>query len=107
LITAFDEADQDGAQHCMETQELIDKAMAHIRSMGFSVTPKLHGMESHVVTQMRTIPGGIGKLMEHWIKQYHQTGVRFDLAYCRVGSLVGQAAIRQAQKREPTTHEFS
>ena len=42
---------------------------------------------------MQTIPGGIGKLMEHWIKQYHQTGHMFDLAYCRMGSLSGQAAI--------------
>ena len=57
-------------------------------------------MESHVVRQMRTIRGGIGKLMEHWIEQYHQTGFRFDLAYCCVGSLVGQAAIRSsAEKR--------
>ncbi len=44
--------------------------MVHIRSMGYSITPKMHGMESHVLTQMRTIPGGIGKLMEHWIEQY-------------------------------------
>jgi hypothetical protein len=80
-------------EHCTETQEQIDKAMAHTRTMGFSVTPKMHGMESHVVRQMRTIPGGIGMLMEHWIEHYHQTGYQFDLAYCRVGSLVGQAAI--------------
>ena len=65
-------------EHCMETQEQIDKAMAHIRSMGFSVKPKLHGMESYVVTQMRTIPGGIGKLMEHWIKQYHVGSLVLD-----------------------------
>ena len=83
-------------EHCIETQERIDKAMARIRSMGFSVTPKMHGMESHVVRQMGTIPGGIGKLMEHWIEQYNQTGFRFDLAYCHVGSLVGQAAIRSS-----------
>ena len=30
-------------EHCMETQEQIVKAMAHIRSMGFSVTPKCMG----------------------------------------------------------------
>ena len=53
----------------------------------------MHGVEKHVVTQMQTIHGGISKLMEHWIEQYHQTGHRFDLAYCRVGSLRGQAAI--------------
>jgi len=62
--------------------------------MGFSITPKVHGMEKHVVTQMQIIPGGIGRMMEHWIEQYHQTGHRFDLAYCRVGSLSDQAAIR-------------
>ena len=67
--------------------------MAHIRLMGFNITPKMHGMEKLVVTQMQTIPGGIGKLMEHWIEQYHQTGHRFDLAHCRVGSLSCQAAI--------------
>ncbi len=76
-------------EYCIETQEQIDKSMAHIRSMGYSITPKMHGMESHAVTQMRTILGGIGKLMEHWIEQYH----RFDMAYCCVGSLSGQAAI--------------
>ena len=61
--------------------------------MGFNITPKMHGMEKLVVTQMQTIPGGIGKLMEHWIEQYHQTGHRFDLAHCCVGSLSCQAAI--------------
>ena len=49
--------------------------------------------------QMRTIPGGIGMLMEHWIEHYHQTGYRFDLAYCRVGSLVGQAAIQSSVEK--------
>jgi hypothetical protein len=55
---------------------------------------------NHVVNQMRTIPGGISRLMEHWIEQYHQVGHRFDMAYCRVGSLKGQAEIRaRAEKR--------
>ena len=87
-------------EHCTETQKRIDNAMAHIRSMGFSVTPKMHGMESHVVRQMRTTLGGTGMLMKHWIEQYHQIGFRFDQAYCRVGSLMGQAAIQSsAEKR--------
>jgi hypothetical protein len=68
-------------EHCIETQEQIDKAMVCIRSMGYSITQQMHGMESHVTTQMRTIQGVIGKLMKHWIEQYHQTGFRFDLAY--------------------------
>ena len=87
-------------EHCNKTQEIIDRAMFHMRTMGFSVTPKMHGMEYHVVTQMRNIPGGLGRLMEHWVEQYHQIGHRLDLAYCRVGSLVGQAAIRsRVEKR--------
>jgi hypothetical protein len=67
--------------------------------MGYSLTPKMHGMESHVVTQMRTIPVGIGKLTEHWIEQYHQTGFRFDMTYCCVGTLSGQAAIQSSTKK--------
>jgi hypothetical protein len=87
-------------EHCNNTQKRIDLAMAQIRAMGFSITPKMHGMEKHVVNQMRTIAGGIGRLMEHWIEQYHQIGHRFDMSYCRVGSLKGQAEIRsRAEKR--------
>ena len=37
--------------------------------------------------------------MEHWIEQHHQTGHRFDLAYCRFGSLSGQAAIRSSVEK--------
>jgi hypothetical protein len=38
--------------HCVETQDRIDAAMAHMRDMGLSITPKMHGMEKHVVNQM-------------------------------------------------------
>ena len=37
--------------------------------------------------------------MEHWIEQYHQIGHRFDMAYCHVGSLRGQAAIRSSVEK--------
>ena len=60
--------------HCRKTQDKIDKAMAHMRGMGIRITPEMHGMEMHVLNQMRDIPGGIGRMMEHWIEQYHQTG---------------------------------
>jgi hypothetical protein len=60
--------------HCNRTQDRIDKALAHIRRMDISVTPKMHGMDMHVVNQMRNTPGGIGRMMEHWIEQYHQIG---------------------------------
>ena len=92
-------ADDPTPEHCDVTQQRINKAMAQCRKMGMSITPKLHGMEMHVVNQMRTIPGGIGKHMEHWIEQYHQIGYRFDVAYCRVGSLKGQAAIRSSVEK--------
>ena len=72
---------------CDKTQEIIDRAMALHRRMGLSVTPKAHGMEHHVVPQMRRIPGGIGKLMENWVEQYHQDGYRYDVSYCRAGLL--------------------
>ena len=87
-------------EHCDKTQKRIDKAMAHSRQMGMSITPKMHSMEMHVVNQMRTTPGGIGKHMEHWIEQYHQIGYRFDVAYCQVGSLKGQASIRSSIKKQ-------
>ena len=48
---------------------------------------------------MRTIPGGIGKHIEHWIEQYHQIGSSFDVAYCKVGSLEGQATIRSSNEK--------
>ena len=87
-------------EHCDLTQERIKMAMDQLRFMKIPITPKMHGMECHVVDQMRNILGGIGKLMEHWMEQYHQIGYRFDMAYCRAGSLKGQADIRSsAEKR--------
>ena len=79
--------------HCDKTQVMIDKAMKQLRLMNFSITPKMHGMEKHVVSQMRKIRGGIAKLIEHWVEQYHQIGHRYDLSYCRAGTLKKQAAI--------------
>ena len=49
--------------HYVETQDRIDAAMAHMRDMGLSITPKMHGMEKHVVNQMRATRGGIGRLV--------------------------------------------
>ena len=62
-------------EHCDLTQQRINKAMDQLRSMKIQITPKMHGMECHVVDQMRNILGGIGKLMEHWMEQYHQVNV--------------------------------
>jgi hypothetical protein len=63
---------------CTQTQEHINAAMEATRQLEVSITPKNHGMEDHVVDQMRRIPGGIAHLMEYWVEQYHQTGSKFD-----------------------------
>ena len=43
-----------------------------------SITPKAHGMEDHVVNQMRRIRGGIMRMIEHWVERYHQIGYKYD-----------------------------
>ena len=65
-------------QDCLDAQEKIDRAMKQMRSMGMAVTPKAHGMEDHVVNQMRSTPGGIVRMIEHWVERYHQVGFRYD-----------------------------
>lgn len=79
---------------CDMAQTLIDNAVAQLRKMEISITPKVHGMQKHAVHQMRTIPGGIAKLGEDFIEKYHQDGYRYDLCYSRVGDLEKQAVIR-------------
>ena len=39
------------------------------------------------------IDGGISKLIEHWVGQYLQVICRYDLSYCREGSLEKQAKV--------------
>ena len=67
-----DLADCDGAQRT------ICLVMAQIRQMGMSITPKAHGMEDHVVNQMRHTRGGVSRMIEHWVERYHQVGYRYD-----------------------------
>ena len=81
-------------EECDETQRLIDVAVAQLRRMEISITPKVHGTQYHAVHQMRTIPGGIAKLGEDWIEKYHQDGFRYDFCFSRVGDLEKQAVIR-------------
>ena len=83
-------------EHCNKTQKSIDLAMAHLRKLGMSIIPKLHGMEAHLVRQMRDVKGGICKLVEHWVEHYHQVGYRYDISYCRLGSLEKQASVRSS-----------
>ncbi len=102
-FSAVHKVDPDNSD-CDEAQKLIDLAVAQLRRMDISITPKAHGMEKHCVSQMRSVKGGIGKLVEHWVERYHQDGFRYDLAYCRAGSLSNQAATRsklEARARDP------
>lgn len=61
---------------CIKLQ--ADIAMAQWRALGLSVTPKLHGLECHVVPQMRSF-GGMKELLEYWVEQEHQIGNRKDI----------------------------
>ena len=65
-------------KHCDDTQKSIELAMFQMRSMGFSITPKMHGLECHLVHLMRTIPGGIHQMIEHWVEQYHQKAAEME-----------------------------
>lgn len=64
-------------EYCNETQKRIDAAMAFMRKLEFSITPKLHAVECHVVYQMRTVEG-FPYMLEQWIEQYHQKGHKMD-----------------------------
>ena len=69
-------------KHCTNAQKLINLAMNHWRkSLKMSIImPKSYGMEARVMMQMLDIKGGISRLIEHWVKQYHQVGHRYDLS---------------------------
>jgi len=64
-------------EYCNKTQKRIDAAMAFMRKLEFSITPKLHAVECHVVYQMRTVEG-FPYMLEQWIEQYHQKGHKMD-----------------------------
>ena len=79
---------------CDDAQAKITVAMAHLRSMGLTVPPKAHGMEHHVIPQMRRIQGGILKMLEHWVEQYHQTGYKYDEVWRTMGDEAKKARVR-------------
>ena len=63
---------------CKKAQDLIKQAMSTARKMKMSITPKGHGMEAHVVDQMRCTPGGISMMIGHWVEKYHHIGIKYD-----------------------------
>ena len=42
------------------------------------ITLKGHGIEAHVVDQMRSTLGGILMMIEHWLEKHHQVGFKYD-----------------------------
>ena len=71
--------------------------------MKMSIIPKLHGIETQIYRQLLSINGGISRLIKHWVEQYHQVGHRYDLSYCRAGSLEKQAEFgSRLEKRDAT-----
>ena len=87
-------------EHCQRTQKLTESVMKHWRKyLKLSIIPKLHGIEAHLVRQMLFIDGGLARLIEHWVEQYHQVGRHYDLSYCRAGSLEKQAKVRSKLER--------
>ncbi len=70
-----------------------------MRDMGFSITPKVHGMEDHVVKQMRAIRGGIRELIEYWIEQYHQKGFKYDIKYKHMAGEHEKAVVRPKREK--------
>ena len=68
--------------------------MAQHRKLNFSVTPKTHGMETHVVAQMRQFAGGLAKLIEHWVEHYHQIGHGYDMHWINQPNEERKAVIR-------------
>ena len=86
--------DRHSDERCAEIQTMIDNAMSHLRKLNLSVIPKLHGMEAHLVNQLKLVGWGFGKMVEHWVEHYHQVGYRYDVSYCRLGSLEQQAGVR-------------
>ena len=62
--------------------------------MVLSMTPKAHGIERHAVAQMRRIQGGIMKMLEHWVEQYHQTGYKYDEMWRTMGDKAKKARVR-------------
>ena len=49
------------------------------------------------------MPGGIDRMMEHWIEQFDQTGFQFDVAYCLVGLTKSAAEIQATMERREST----
>ena len=77
-----------------DLQGRIDLGMEYTRKMGLLVTSKYHGVERHMVKNIRSIPGGIAKKFEYWMEKYHQDGVKLDMLHQMEKSVEKFARIR-------------
>ena len=91
-------------EDCTQAQNFIDQAMELTREMGYSVTPKYHGAEAHIVNQMRDTVGGLYEFDEQWMEQYHQTGYTFDMKYRNQRSEIRKAKVIAANNRRVGHH---
>ena len=69
------------ADECNETQRFIDAATTLAYRMGMSKTVKGHGAQRHMVSQMRSVHGGLLEFDEQWAERIHQEGYHFDMKY--------------------------
>jgi len=74
--------------------------------MGFSVTPKIHGMESHVVRQMGTIPGGLESSWSIGLNSTIKPVLGLTWLIVVLDLSWDKPQFDQAQKREHATHEI-
>ena len=58
-----------------------------------------HWRKCNPLRQILFIDGGIARLIEHCVEQYHQVVRRYDLSYCRARSLERQAEVRSKLER--------
>ena len=81
-VSKLDPAEED----CRKAKAMIDVAVALSQEFKLSITLEQHDMEKHIITQMRSIQGGIGMLVEHWVEKYHQVGFKYDYTFCLIHS---------------------
>ena len=70
--------------------------------MGMNKTVKGHGIEAHLVQQMRRARGGLKHFDESWMEQYHQIGYKFAMKYRNMGSELAKANVRASADHRNT-----
>lgn len=86
-------------EDCIRYLRFVQPAVdCHVR-IGCSLTHKVHLMLCHVLTQMRTIPRGLGEKMEDWVELMHQIGNRARICF-RTTKDIHVRAIARARDEE-------